>query len=131
MEVLGHHTTSVDNGMYEIPCGKITALNYFKRKRKILPIKIYIHQKIYADRTRLSETIYEIAVASDCSHEALAGLADQLQQSFTIPLQNATPTEIPDVCEIKHLLQDISPRFFSVGQIMATLKHLNLRNSFV
>ncbi|CAB4032852.1 Hypothetical predicted protein, partial [Paramuricea clavata] len=59
-----------------------------------------------------------------------ADLAERLQQSFTKPWPNANPTEIPDVGEIEHLLKnDTSPPLPSIGQIKATLKHLNPRKA--
>ncbi|CAB4029480.1 Hypothetical predicted protein, partial [Paramuricea clavata] len=79
------------------------------------------------------KTIFELAAANDCNSQPpadAADLAERLQQSFTKPWQNANPTEIPDVGEIEHLLKnDTSPPLPSIGQIKATLKHLNPRKA--
>ncbi|CAB4004432.1 multidrug resistance-associated 5 [Paramuricea clavata] len=116
---------------YKLLCDKVTSLvsnakkNYYQLKaegtRETNPAKWY-------------KTIFELAATNDCNSQPpaddAADLAERLQQSFTKPWQNANPTEIPDVGEIEHLLKnDTSPPLPSIGQIKATLKHLNPRKA--
>ena len=120
--------TSGDNAKYEMLCRKVTSLiskakgNYYQFKAENMGA---------TNTAKWYKTIYEIAAANDCRSETLAvataDLAERLQQSFTMPWQNATPTEIPHVGEIEQLLKDINPRLPSIGQIKATLKYLNPR----
>ena len=123
--------TSGDIPRYKLLCDKVTSLvsnaknNYYQLKaegtRETNPAK-------------WCKTIFELAAANDCNSQPpaddAADLAERLQQSFTKPWQNANPTEIPDVGEIEHLLKnDTSPPLPSIGQIKATLKHLNPRKA--
>jgi hypothetical protein len=59
------------------------------------------------------QNYYELAAANDCNSQPpsdiAADLAERLQQSFTKPWQNATPTEIPDVGEFEHLYLRMIP----------------------
>ena len=56
-------------------------------------------------------------------------VAEQLQRSFVKPWQEATPSAIPGINDVSHLLEDVPPPTPSIGQVKAELRHLNSKKS--
>ena len=94
---------------YTLLCDKVTSLvsnakeNYYQLKaegtRETNPVKWY--KTIMNLLPPMTVTLPPADIAAD--------LAERLQQSFTKPWQNATPTEIPDVGEFEHLYLRMIP----------------------
>ena len=65
----------------------------------------------------------------DFSHEQATSTAEQLQNSFTRPWNSFHTSPIPSLADVAPLLREEFPCVPSVGQVKATLKHLNARKA--
>ena len=113
-------------------CEKVSEL--IKRAKKE-----HYHSKAKGRRnhnpTRWYKDIFQLAGFEannntiDLSHEQATSTTEQLQNSFTRPWNCFHTSPIPSLADVAPLLREELPCVPSVGQVKATLRHLNSRKA--